>query len=168
MKKIILLLVALSFSSHIYALAVGDVVKNVDLKDSSDNPTTIEQLGKKVITVFYTDPDVSDQNDTFADMLKAEKLPKDKYAGVGIGNLKDTIKPNFIIRAVVRKKEKKFNSKILTDPKANLKQAWNLGDCDGKSVVIVIDRAGKVHYIKKGALTKEEGAKVLALIKSLL
>jgi len=155
-------------TTSVFGIQVGEKMKNLPVKDSNDNPASIPGLGSKVLTVFYTDPDVKDQNDPFADMLKKENLDKSKYNGVGIANLKDTWKPNSVIRMVVRSKEAKYNSKIFTDPSYIVKDGWNLGDCDGQSVVIIVDKSGVVKYVKKGALNENERKEALALIKKLI
>lgn len=150
------------------AIQVGQTVNNVHIRDANDQPAWIPDLGRKVITIFYTDPDVKDQNDPFADMLKAAKLPKKYYRGVGVANLKDTWKPSSIIRVFVRQKIKKYKSTILTDPDHLLKKAWRLGDCNEKSVVVVIDRNRTVRFVKKGALSGAERKSTFDLIKKLI
>lgn len=150
------------------ALKVGDKVWNAPLKDANDKPARIPDLGKKVLVLFYTDPDVKDLNEPFRDMLKAAKLDKTKYRGMGVANLKDTWKPNFIIRKVIRGKIKKFNSLILTDPNHTLKISWRLGDCNEKDIAIVVGKDKRVHFIKKTKLTPAEMKSTLKLIKELM
>ncbi len=55
---------------------------NANIRDANDAPATIPDLGKKVLAVFYSDPDVSDQNDPFADKLKAANLSPERAATV--------------------------------------------------------------------------------------
>jgi predicted transcriptional regulator len=156
-------------ASNAFALKVGDTLQNVEVKDSKDKPATIPDFGKKIITIFYNDADVADQNDPAAEAMKAKKFPEAKYRGIGIGNLKDAPwKPNSIIRMIARKKEKKFNSTILTDPKYILRDAWKLGDCNEKSVCIIIDRSGKVIYYYKGKMNKAETDKAIKAIEAAL
>jgi predicted transcriptional regulator len=150
------------------ALKLGYTVKNIEVRDSNNNPTRIPDLGKKVVTVFYTDPDVKEQNERFREMLKAENLPKELYRGLGVVNLKDTWMPNFAVRRAVRQKEKKFNSLILTDPGHTLKDQWGLEDCNEKDVVIVIGADRKVKYLKMGAMSAAEMKSTLKLVKDLL
>lgn len=158
----------LSIVIPLSAIQVGQKVANVHIRDANDQPAWIPDLGRKVITIFYTDPDVKDQNDPFADMLKAAKLPEKYYKGIGVANLKDTWKPSGIIRVFVRQKIKKYNSTILTDPEHLLKKAWRLGDCNEKSVVVVIDRNRTVRYFKKGALSGAEQKNTFRLIRELI
>ncbi len=150
------------------ALKPGDLVKNVPLRDASDKPANIPDLGQKVVVLFYTDPDVKDMNETFREKLKAQKLDKSKMRPLGVANLKDTWKPNFIIRKVIRGKIEKFKSVILTDKEHMLKRFWNLGDCDDQDLVIVIGRDLKVKFLKKTALTEAEIKSTIQLVKDLM
>ncbi len=151
------------------AVQVGDVLKNVQIKDANDEPTTIPYWGEKVLTIFYTDPDVSDQNDPFADVLDAANLPEAKHKGIGIANMKDApLKPNFVIRAIIRGKIEKYDTIILTDPDQVIPAAWNLGDCNDLSVVLVIDKSGTVRYVKKGPMSKKDQEEAMKVIRGLI
>jgi predicted transcriptional regulator len=150
------------------ALSVGERVSSVQIRDANNKPAWIPDIGKKVITLFYTDPDVKDQNEPFRDLLKAASLDATRYRGIGVANLKDTWKPNFIIRKIIRGKIEKFKALILTDTDHTLKRAWNLGDCNEKDVAIIIGKDQKVHFLKAGALTDAERQRALALIKQLM
>ena len=138
------------------AATVGQKLSNVQINDANAKPAYIPDIGKKVVTIFYSDPDVSDQNDPFADKLKAAGLDKSKYRGVGIANLKDTWLPDSVILSIVRKKIEKYDATILTDPNYLLRDAWALGDCNEKSVVLILDKTATLRYIKKGAMTAAE------------
>lgn len=170
--KAILLLLAASLvifgPQSASAIAVGQAVDNVTVRDASDNPATIPNLGVKTVLIFYVDPDVPDQNDPFTAELRKSKFPAEKFYGLGIVNLKDTIYPNSVVRMMVRKEMKANNAVILTDPARLLQKAWELGDCNNKSVIILIDTQRRVRFFKKGALTGEEIASTIALIASLV
>jgi len=160
-------LVLVSPVSHA-KLKVGYTIKNVKIRDSNNNPAWIPDIGKKVLTIFYTDPDVKDQNEPFRDALWDAKLDLKIYRGIGVANLKDTWKPNFIIRSFVREKEKKFESLILTDVDHTLRNKWGLGDCNEKDVVIVVGLDKKVKYLKNGPMTAAEVKRVVKLVKDLM
>lgn len=151
-----------------WAANVGDQLKNATVRDASDKPATVPDFGKKVLAIFYTDADASDQNDPFADVLKAANLDEKVYKGIGVANMKDTWLPNSVIRAIVRKKIEKYDATILTDPDHLLANAWGLGTCDDFSVVLIIDKNGKLQYIKKGAMTEAEKKAGLELVKKLM
>ncbi len=131
------------------ALTVGSSVSSLKIKDANNNPAWIPNVGKKVLTIFYADPDASDVNDPLADSLKAMNYDKSKYQGMGIANCADTWKPNAAIRFIIRRKIKKYNSTILTDTDKTVAKKWNLGNCNDYSVVIVIGKDKKVKFIKK-------------------
>lgn len=138
------------------AATVGQQLSNPEIRDANDAPAKIPDFGKKVLAIFYSDPDVADMNDPFADKLKAANLDKTVYRGVGVANLKDTWLPNSVVRSIVRKKIEKYDATILTDPEHLLSGAWALGDCNEQSVVIILDKTGKVAYVKKGAMSLAE------------
>ncbi|MFO0572937.1 MAG: YtfJ family protein [Polyangia bacterium] len=148
---------------------VGDSLPDATIRDASDKPAPIPDLGQKVLLIMYTDPDDADQNDPFADAVKAKVIDKDYFKSVGIANMKDApAKPNWIIRAIVRSKIKKYNVTILTDPDRLLPTAWHLGDCNNKSVVLLIDKSRKLRFFKKGRLSDAEQAEALRLIDELV
>jgi len=161
------LLAALSFSDAL-AATLGQQLNNPEIRDANDQPAKIPDFGTKVLALFYTDPDVSDMNDPFADKLKAANLDKSVYRGVGIANLKDTWLPNSVIRAIVRKKIEKYDATILTDPSHLLSDAWQLGSCDGSSVVLVVDKTGHLRYFKNGAMTPAEMESTYNLVLQLM
>jgi len=155
-------------STAAFGLAVGDTVSTVEIKDANNKPASIPDIGKKVIALFYTDPDVKDQNEPFRDMLKAAKLDETKYRGIGVGNLKDTWKPNWIIRKIIRNKMEEFKSLILTDLDHTLKNKWNLGATDEKDIVIIIGKDRKVKMFKASKMSDAEKAAGLKLVKDLI
>jgi len=163
-----LLAVVLTVAGSAAALRVGQTVNTLEVRDANDKPAWIPDVGGKVLTIFYTDPDEKEQNEPFRDLLKSQNLDRNKYRGIGVVNMKDTWKPNVFIRRAVRQKMAKFNSLILTDPDHRLKKAWDLGDCNDKDVVIIIGRDRKVYFTKNGKLTPDEMKRGLQLIRELM
>lgn len=153
-----------------FAIGVGSTVSNVQVRDSNNQPAWIPDLGNKVVTIFYNDTTAADFTDPIATAIKNKKYPDAKYRGQGIANLADSRGvPDAIIRWIVRKKERQYDTKILTDPDYILKNAWNLGDCNDKGVVIVIGKDRVVRYFNKitsVAHGQAEVPKVLAVIEA--
>lgn len=154
---------AVGAASSLYAtpgyaeLQTGASIENATVRDANDKEATIPHFGTKVLLILYTDPDVADQNDPFADKVKAAGLDLQFFQSVGIANMQDApAKPNWIIRAMVRSKIKKYNVTILTDPKLLLANAWNLGNCNNRSVVILVGKDKKVRYFHKGVLSPQD------------
>ena len=161
------LLVALSPGAA-DAAEVGELLPNVELRDGSDKPAVIPDLGAKVLAVFYTDADEKDMNDPLADAIKARKFDEQRYRGMGIVNLADSKAPNFLIRRAVREKIEKYKSTILTDPDRLLAKAWKLGGCNNTSVVVVLGTDGRVAHVQRGPIRGDDIGKIVELIARLV
>ncbi len=160
-------LLVCSFGVYLHAASVGQVLGNVSLHDSSDNPgARIPDFGSKVVAVFYVDPDDSDLNEPLRDALKVADFPKAVFRAVGVVNLAESWKPNSLIRTMIRQKEKKYNSIVLTDPNRILRDAWSLGNCAGKDVVIIIGKDRAVKYINTGVVRGAEINRVVELVRA--
>ena len=172
MRKNLFLTFSLIFflvMANLYAqqtATVGKTLSSLQLVDPNDAPKAIPFIGAKVIAIFYTDPDEKDVNDPLSDAIKAKNFPKDKYAGIGIANCKDTWIPDAAIRMKARQKEKQFpGSIILLDTKRDLSKAWGLGDCNGLGVVIIIGKDAKIKFIKNIKTQEESKAIISAVLK---
>lgn len=166
----ILLLAVPLLSISAFAIGTGAILKNIKVRDAKNNPAWIPNFGKKVLIILYNDVDVADQNDPFANTMKAAKITGNNYQAIGIANMKDAPwKPNSVIRYMARRKIKQYpGTVILTDPEYILRDAWGLGNCNQKSVLIVIGKDKKVHYYKKGKLSDAESQEALAIIQKLV
>jgi predicted transcriptional regulator len=136
---------------------VGAALESTDIEDANKQPAKIPGFGEKVLLILYTDPDVADQNDAFADQVKAQNLDKTFFQSIGIANMQDApAKPNWIIRAIIRSKIKKYGVTILADPKLILANQWKLGACNDKSVVLIIGKDKTVKYFHKGPINVQK------------
>ena len=130
------------------SLSVGQVAPNLTLKNG-ENTSTIPGYGTKVLTIIYSTAKASDFCDPVSDALKAKGFHKAKYEGVGIANMKDSSGvPDFVIESSVKSKRKKYGATILTDADGITSTTWGLGDCKGKSVMVILGADKKVKYIK--------------------
>ncbi len=167
MKKIII--TAILSLSGLWAVSVTDVPKAVTLEGDSGGLVTggawdSGMLKDKVHVLFYVDPDEKDTNEAFYEALKKAAFDRNKYATVAIINLAATWKPDIVIEALLKSKQKKFPHTIyVKDKHKALVKAWGLQD--DSSDVLVFDKAGKVLYTYAGRLDKAEIAKVLTLIE---
>jgi predicted transcriptional regulator len=130
------------------AAAVGQVVSNPQIQDAEGNPAFIPDFGTHVVGLFYSDTEASDLSDPMADAITAKKYDKAIYRGLGIANLKDSIAPNFLIKSIIKGKIEKYKTTILTDVDLTLPKAWGLGDCNNKSVFVLIGKDKKIKYLK--------------------
>ena len=148
---------------------VGDELKNAEVRDGNNKPASLPSFGERVLLILYTDPDVADQNDAFADLVKAAGLPQSHFQSMGVANMKDApVKPDWIIRSIVRSKIKKYNVTILTDPQRLLIDQWGLGDCNNKSVVLIVGKDKRLHFFEKGALSPEKAQAAVAKLCQLI
>jgi len=165
-------LITLAGFIAVQALSAGQVVSNVNIKDANDQPATIPDFGSKVLNIVYGDSDASDYSDPISDALKAKKFPESKNRGIGIANLKDSPVPNWVIRKLVQSKIKKYQATILTDVDLTVPNSWGLGNCNNKSVFIILGKDKKIKYIKyfdkNNKPTQNDINTVVALVEGLV
>jgi predicted transcriptional regulator len=134
MKKMLLLIpvccILLCGPVSAAELKVGDKASDWSFKDSEGQVFTMASWEGKVLLINYVDPDESDLNEHFTDAMKKAKdegrLKDLHYKGIGIADCAATWKPNFAIRAIAGRKAKKYNTTILFDYDATLRNAWGL------------------------------------------
>jgi len=166
--KIVILLLTLSFMlSAQTKLEVGMKASDWIFEDADGKDFTMDEWAGKVLQVNYVDPDESEMNEPFNDAVKKaidvdSLISRDKFKGMGIVDCKATWKPNFAIRMIAGKKAKKFNTTILFDYKAELRNAWGLKD-DSYNVVI-LDKERVCRGIVRGKMTDEQIDEYLKLI----
>jgi YtfJ family uncharacterized protein len=155
--------------SSLWAVTVGEVPKSVTI--GTDNGGLVSggdwkssMLKGKVHVLFYVDPDEKDTNEAFSNALKAANFDREKYSSVAIVNLAATWKPNIVINALLKSKQKKFPHAIyVKDKNKVLVKEWGLED--DNSDVLVFGKDGTLLYYRAGRLDEKEIEKVLTLIK---
>jgi len=133
-------------------------------KDGDGKAFTMESWAGKVLLVNYNDPDESDLNEHFTDAMKKAKdqglLKDETYKGVGIADCKATWKPDVLIRSIGDAKAKKYNTIILFDYDASLRNAWGLAEDTAN--VILLDKNRVVKAIVRGRVPDDQ---VEAIVK---
>ncbi|HPB68963.1 MAG TPA: redoxin family protein [Candidatus Omnitrophota bacterium] len=175
MKKIIvavcLVLFLGAFTSYAAGLKVGDKVTDFKLSDAlDDKPYSLSApaFAGKVVYIVYASSSSSDDNDHVTAALKANKdlerlKSENKYAGLGIGNQKDSPVPNFVIKQISKRKQKSSGSIILMDPDFTIGKIWGVPHKVATSVLVDKDRI--VRYIYSGKTPAENIPKIVELIK---
>lgn len=135
---------------------VGKSVEQIYIRDSHNEPIPLPHFGEKHILIFYVDPDARNQNAEFTEYLENNKIKSDKIFSFGIVNLADTFLPNSLVRTFVRVKERKVKEAIFTDPSHILRDAWQIGDVNGKYTVLFITKDKKIAYYGSGELSKDQ------------
>jgi len=169
MKRFLFLLIAFIFLAGGAAFAdelkIGAKASDWSYKDADDKLFTMESWAGKVLLVTYVDPDESDLNEHFTDAMKKAKddglLKEETYKGIGIADCAATWKPDALIRAIAGRKAKKYNTIILFDYDASLRNAWGLGK--DTSNVILMDKNRVCRYIFRGRVPNEKVAEIVKL-----
>lgn len=164
MKKSIILLCALLFAVVANAQETNTDMKplphkveNLELRDLRNKPTMLPYYGEKNALIFYVDPDKHRQNHEFiVEMEENKRAAGPNIEGFGIINLKNTIFPNSIVRALARKRTEKNHATIISDPDCIVAKEWGLGDCNNYFIIMIVTKEGELVYCKKGEFSKEE------------
>lgn len=162
MKKSIILLSALLFSfvanaQEIDMQPLPHKVENLELRDLRNKPTTLPYYGEKNTLIFYVDPDKHRQNHEFiVEMEENKRAAGPNIEGFGIINLKNTIFPNSIVRALARKRTEKNHATIISDPDCIVAKEWGLGDCNNYFIIMILTKEGELVYCKKGEFSKAD------------
>ena len=175
MKKVIvavfIVLMCSAFTSYAAELKVGDKVKDFKLSaalDDKEYSLSSPEFAGKVVYVVYASTSSADDNDHVSEALEANKdvqrlKSEKKYVGLGIGNQKDSLVPNFIIKQVAKGKQEKTGAIILLDPDFTIINAWGVPHKIATS--ILIDKNRVVRYIYSGKTPAENIPKLVELIK---
>jgi len=169
MKKIITI-VSILVSLNLWAVTVGQKPKEVTISGDNggmakDNSAwTSNSIKNKVYVMFYVDPDEKDLNSAFSDALKAKKYDRKNYGSIAIVNLAATWKPNFVIEALLKSKQKEFPDTIyVKDKKSTLVKAWDLAD--NNSDILIFNKDGKVLFYKAGKMDQQDMNKAFKIIE---
>lgn len=170
MKKIcvVLLLVSLLLPVSISAageLQVGDRASDWSLPDADSRPYTMEDWGGKVLLVNYTDPDEKEMNSHFTDAVKRAAdsglLKEATFRGIGIADCKASWKPDSLIRSFGAAAAKKYDTVILFDYDASLRNAWGLMENGANAILLDKDRVCRA--IIRGRVPDDQVAPLVQL-----
>ena len=167
MKKLLSVLAVFMFLSAGAAFAgelkTGMKASDWSYKDADDKVFTMESWAGKVLLVTYVDPDESDLNEHFTDAMKKAKddglLKDETYKGIGVADCAATWKPDSLIRIIAGRKAKKYNTTILFDYDASLRNAWGLGK--DTSNIVLMDKNRVCRAIVRGRVPDDQVAAIV-------
>lgn len=146
-------------------LQVGKQASEWAFEDSGGKLYSMASWDGKVLLINYVDPDESDLNEHFTDAMKKAKddgrLNDQSYKGIGIADCAATWKPNFAIRSIAGKKAKKYNTTILFDYDASLRNAWGLRKDTANAVLL--DKKRICRAIIRGRVPDQEVEQLVQL-----
>ena len=161
MRKVLALLVSLFIGFQAFADGVIEPrkVENVTIKDLYGNPTKLPYFGEKNLLIFYVDPDAYlalSKNNKFAEELEENaRAAGPEIYGFGILNFPDTWLPKNFLRKICRKRVEKNGATIIEDPDHTFKNAWKLGDCDKKFMLLIVTKEGNLEYVLRDEVDQE-------------
>jgi predicted transcriptional regulator len=174
MKKIIFGVLMILFCSAVVSYAaelkVGDKLGDFKLSaalDDKEYSLSSPEFAGRVVYIVYASTSSADDNDHVTNALNANKdiirlKSEKKYVGLGIGNQKDSLVPNFIIKQVAKRKQKSSGAIILLDPNFTI---GNLGTPHKIATSILVDKNRIVRYIYSGKTPAENISQIADLIK---
>jgi len=151
-------------------IQVGTKATEWEFMDADKKPFTMDTWKGMVLQINYVDPDESDLNDEFNDLVKIaidvdSIIPRDDFKGFGIVDCASSWKPNFLIRTIAGKKAEKFETTILFDYDAVLRNQWNLAK-DSYNVII-LDKKRICRAVYRGEIAASEHQEIIDLIVKL-
>ena len=174
MKKVIavvfLVLLLGAVTSYAAGLKVGDKIGDFKLSaalDDKEYTLSSPEFAGRVVYIVYASSSSADDNDHVSDALEANKditrlKSEKKYVGLGIGNEKDSPVPNFVIKSIAKRKQKKTGAIILLDPDFTI---GNLGMPHKIATCVLVDKDRIIRYIVSGKTPMDNIPKLIDLIK---
>lgn len=138
-------------------------------KDTAFQPWTSSSLAGKVRVVHHLAGRTAakEKNQAVIDAIKAAHFNPAKYQTTTIINADDAIVGTgmFVKSSAEKGKVENPHSQVVLDDKSAVKNAWGLNPKD--SAIIVLDKTGKVKFVKEGKLSDSEIQSVISLVKGL-
>lgn len=146
----------------------GELMLDND-KFSYKNWNSAQLAGKvRVIQHIAGRTSAKEKNATMIEAIKAAKFPHDRYQTTTIVNTDDAIPGSgMFVRSSLESNKKLYPwSQFIVDSNGLARKAWQLDE--GSSAIVVLDKDGRVQWVKDGALTQDDVQQVLALLHKLL
>ena len=102
-----------------------------------------------------------EKNQAMIEAIKAAHFNQAKYQTTTIINADDAVVGTgmFVKSSAEKGKKENAHSQVILDDKSAVKNAWELREKD--SVIILLDKTGKVQFVKEGKLTDDEIKEVI-------
>jgi predicted transcriptional regulator len=148
-------------------LRVGDKVSEWTFPDSDEKLFTMKEWDGMILQINYVDPDESEMNEHVNDAIKValdvdKTIDRDSFKGIGIADCASSWKPDFAIQLIGGAKAKKFDTTVLFDYDAKLRNSWNLKE-DSYNIII-LDKNRICRGLYKGRVPDSEIDDIIQLI----
>ncbi len=160
------LTLAFTISTSLYAQEIPRKLENLEIFNLNDKPAMLPMWGEKNLMIFYIDPDRAGQNQDFTDTLEGDKLAQHPdIFGFGVINLEDApFIPTGLARAMAEKRTEHNGATVLIDKKRTLSTDWNLGDCNNKFVLLLVNKNQELIFLRSGVFSEQDKADFFEII----
>lgn len=138
-------------------------------KETKFQPWASSALAGKVRVVHHLAGRTAakEKNQAMIDAIKAAHFNPATYQTTTIINADDAIVGTgmFVKSSAEKGKVENPHSQVVLDDKSAVKNAWGLNAKD--SAIIVLDKTGKVKFVKEGKLSDADIQSVIGLVKTL-
>ena len=109
-----------------------------------------------------------EKNQAMIEAIKAAHFNQAKYQTTTIINADDAVVGTgmFVKSSAEKGKKENSHSQVILDDKSAVKNVWGLREKD--SVIILLDKTGKVQFVKEGKLTDDEVKEVISRVTALI
>ncbi|MDU5748711.1 MAG: YtfJ family protein [Haemophilus parainfluenzae] len=109
-----------------------------------------------------------EKNQAMIEAIKAAHFNQAKYQTTTIINADDAVVGTgmFVKSSAEKGKKENAHSQVILDDKSAVKNTWGLREKD--SVIILLDKTGKVQFVKEGKLTDDEVKEVISRATALI
>lgn len=146
----------------------GELMLNQD-KFSYKNWNSSQLVGKvRVVQHIAGRASAKEMNAALVEAIKQARLPRERYQTTTIVNTDDAIPGTgmFVRSSIEINKQQYPWSQFVVDSLGRAQKAWQLDP--GGSAIVVLDKDGRVRFVKDGALTAQEVQQVIALLHQLV
>ncbi len=166
MKRVLAIIIIALIGLNAQAV-VGEKAPEWTFNDADGKAFTMDSWPGKILQINYVDPDESELNEHFNDAVKyaidsLKTIDRATFKGFGIVDCAATWKPDFLIRKIAGAKAKKFDTTILFDYDAELRESWDLKEDSYNIIIVDVDRT--VQAVIKDRITEEDVQKYIQLI----
>ena len=180
MKKIMLLSAVMgsliSVNAFAHNIQPNQLLANVTVSDKGDITLNGNDVAYKtalpgkvrVIQHIAGRSAAKEKNQAMIEAIKAAHFNQAKYQTTTIINADDAVVGTgmFVKSSVEKGKKENAHSQVILDDKSAVKNAWELREKD--SMIILLDKTGKVQFVKEGKLTDDEVKEVVSRATALM
>ena len=159
-----------SFLCSQESLRVGSQATTFELEDADGISYNLGSWTENILQINYVDPDESELNEHFNDAVKHaidvdSLIVRKNFKGIGIADCRSSWKPNFAIRLIGGAKAKKFDTTVLFDYEATLRDSWGLKK--NSYNIIILDKNRTVRALIKDRIPEDQVSELVQLIVDL-